>query len=143
VDHLAGASRHEDSAVRQPGRHGASKPWDAERHERHLARLEGIGEGPTDLGPGPTGCVETERPRGFARHPLVLRDPHPTDEDGTPIVERDERADLNGQPIVAGRRDVLPPDVIRTALDDHIAEWLDHARWRRRAAEIERARKLL
>ena len=46
-----------------------------------------------------------------------------------------------------GRRcweaDILPPEVIEAALDAHIAGWLDRRLWRRRDAEIERARGLL
>jgi len=39
--------------------------------------------------------------------------------------------------------DVLPASVIEEALDTHIETWRDANLWRQRAAEIERARKLL
>jgi hypothetical protein len=39
--------------------------------------------------------------------------------------------------------DVLPPAIIREALDSHIRTWLDAKRWKRREAEIELARELL
>ena len=46
-----------------------------------------------------------------------------------------------------GRRcweaDVLPADVMEQAIDADIRSWLDIDMWRRRSAEIERARALL
>jgi hypothetical protein len=46
-----------------------------------------------------------------------------------------------------GRRcweaDILPAVVIERDLDFHIGRWIDHKQWKRREAEIERARKLL
>ena len=39
--------------------------------------------------------------------------------------------------------DVLPASVIEQAIDEDIRSWLDAKAWKRRAAEIERARKLL
>jgi hypothetical protein len=39
--------------------------------------------------------------------------------------------------------DILPATVIEQALDDHVRGWLDGKLWRRRDAEIERARSLL
>jgi hypothetical protein len=39
--------------------------------------------------------------------------------------------------------DILPASVIEAALNQEIGSWLDVALWRRRTAEIERARKLL
>jgi hypothetical protein len=39
--------------------------------------------------------------------------------------------------------DILPAATIRQALDRHIGSWLDAKLWKRRAAEIERARALL
>jgi hypothetical protein len=39
--------------------------------------------------------------------------------------------------------DVLPAAEIEAALNSHIEGWLDTKKWKRRAAEIEQARKLL
>lgn len=39
--------------------------------------------------------------------------------------------------------DVLSAETIRQAIDDHIRSWLDAKLWKRRDAEIERARSLL
>jgi hypothetical protein len=39
--------------------------------------------------------------------------------------------------------DVLPPAIIRQALDHHIHTWLNHKLWQRRDSEIERTRSLL
>jgi hypothetical protein len=39
--------------------------------------------------------------------------------------------------------DVLPAAVIEQALDGQVSTWLDDKQWRRRDAEIERARALL
>jgi hypothetical protein len=39
--------------------------------------------------------------------------------------------------------DILPANVIETALADEIDGWLNTRLWRRRAAAIERARRLL
>ena len=49
--------------------------------------------------------------------------------------------DLHGS--VCWEADVLPASVIEQALDNHIRSWRDANLWRRRDAEIERARKLL
>jgi len=39
--------------------------------------------------------------------------------------------------------DILPAAAIEDALDSHILSWLDVKQWKRRKAEIERARELL
>ena len=39
--------------------------------------------------------------------------------------------------------DVLPADVIRTALNRELSRWVDIKKWKQRLAEIEQARKLL
>jgi hypothetical protein len=39
--------------------------------------------------------------------------------------------------------DILPGEVIATALNNHVMSWIDRERWRKRDAEIKGARALL